>query len=103
MSGQTNCLQHPANRAQKVGELANFKLNKILIMSSRFKTINLIEVYETNGTEEKALGSDRPKIKVSEHWNKRSFVVLEIDGKKITVVADDLKRAIDNAQNAHKY
>lgn len=72
-------------------------------MSSRFETVNSIEVYETNGTEEKGLRSDRPKLKVSEHWNRREFVVVEIDGKKVTVLADELKRAVDNAQNAHKF
>lgn len=72
-------------------------------MSSRFQSINLIEVFETNGVEEKGLRSDRPKLKVSEHWNRKDFVVLEVDGKSITVVADDLMRAIDNAQNAHGY
>ena len=76
---------------------------RYFIMSSRFESINLIEVYETNGIEEKGLRSDRPKLKVSEHWNIKNFVVLEIEGKKITVIADDLKRAIDNAQNAHGF
>jgi hypothetical protein len=72
-------------------------------MSSRFESINLIEVYETNGTEEKGLRSDRPKVKVSEHWNRKEFVVIEVDGKKVTVLAAELQRAIDNAQNAHGY
>jgi hypothetical protein len=72
-------------------------------MSSRFESINLIEVYETNGTEEKGLRSDRPKVKVSEHWNRKEFVVIEIDGKKVTVLASELHRAIDNSQNAHGY
>ncbi len=72
-------------------------------MSSRFESINFIEVYETNGTKEKGLKSDRPKVKVSEHWNYKEFVVVEIDDKKVTVLADELKRAIDNAQNAHGY
>ena len=76
---------------------------RYFIMSSRFESINLIEIYETNGIEEKGLRSDRPKLKVSEHWNIKNFVVLEIEGKKITVIADDLKRAIDNAQNAHGF
>ena len=76
---------------------------RYLIMSSRFESINLIEVYETNGTEEKGLRSDRPKVKVSEHWNRKEFVVIEIDGKKVTVLAAELQRAIDNAQNAHGY
>lgn len=72
-------------------------------MSSRFESINLIEVYETNGTEEKGLRSDRPKVKVSEHWNRKDFIIIEVDGKKVTVLASELKRAIDNAQNAHGY
>lgn len=40
---------------------------------------------------------------VSEHWNRKQLVVIEIDGVKHTVVADELKRAIDNAQNAHSW
>ena len=65
----------------------------------RFESMNLIEVYETNGETEKGLA--KPKVKISEHWNRKSFVVIEIDGKNATVLADDLKRAIDNAQNSH--
>ncbi len=72
-------------------------------MSTRFETINKIEIYETNGTENKGLKSKMPKLEVSEHWNRREFVVIELDGVKHTVLADELKRAIDNAQNAHKW
>ena len=72
-------------------------------MSTRFESINLIGVYETSGTEEQGLRCDRPKVKVREHWNRKEFVVIEIDGKEVTVLAAELQRAIDNAQNAHGY
>jgi len=72
-------------------------------MSSRFKSVNSIQIYETNGTENKGLESIMPKMHVSEHWNRKAFVVVEIDGVKHTVLADELKRAIDNAQNAHSF
>lgn len=72
-------------------------------MSSRFESINLIEVYETNGTEENGLRSDRPNVKVREHWNRKEFITIEIDEKKVTVLASELKRAIENAQNAHSF
>lgn len=42
-------------------------------------------------------------MQISEHWNIKQFVVIEIDGIKHTVIADELKRAIDNAQNAHSF
>lgn len=71
-------------------------------MAHRFETINSIEVYETNGIEEKGLSYSRPKLKVREHWNTREFVIIEINGNAVTVLAAELKRAIDNAQNAHR-
>lgn len=72
-------------------------------MSSRFETSNSLEIYETNGIDEKGLRSQRPKLIIHEHWNVRDFVVIELDGKKVTVLASQLKKAIDNAQNAHQY
>lgn len=72
-------------------------------MCGRFKSINSIQIYETNGTDNIGLESKMPKLTVSEHWNRRQLVVIEIDGVKHTVIADELKRAIDNAQNAHSY
>lgn len=44
---------------------------------------------------------DRPyeTIAVRNHWNYRDRCVLEIGGKSYTVLADDLRRAIDNATN----
>ncbi len=38
-------------------------------------------------------------IKVSSHWQLNGRVIIEIDGKKATVLASELKRAIDNAAN----
>lgn len=70
-------------------------------MSSTFETVNLIEVYETNGIEEKGLRSQRPKVKIKGHDLYKTFVVVEVDGKSLTVSAQDLLRAIQNAQNAH--
>ena len=78
-------------------------LGVVFIMSSRFSSTNSIQIYETNGTENKGLESKMPKLTVSEHWNRKQLVVVEIDGVKHTVVADELKRAIDNAQNAHSW
>ena len=64
---------------------------------------NEVEVYEIDGEETKALKSQREPLIVENHWNRRAFVVIKYKGTTITVVADDLKRAIMNAQNAHKY
>lgn len=67
----------------------------------RIESINLVEIYEIDGEDK--TGLDMPKLTIKEHWNSREFVVLWMDGNKITVLADQLKRAISNAQNAHKY
>lgn len=70
-------------------------------MSSTFETVNIIQVYETNGVEEKGLKSQRPKVKIKGHATYKTFVVIEVEGKSLTVSAQDLLRAIQNAQNAH--
>ena len=66
---------------------------------STFKSSNVIEILEVNGNELSQL--NRLHLTISNHWNRRKFVVLEIDGKEYTVEANQLSRAIDNAQNAH--
>jgi len=71
-------------------------------MGRRFKSINVIQIYETDGVENGGIESKMPKLQIREHWNRKQFVVIEIDGVKHTVLADELKRAIDNAQNAHQ-
>lgn len=40
---------------------------------------------------------------IMNHWNHRDRVVIEINGKKYTFIARDLKLAIDNAVNCHGY
>ena len=72
-------------------------------MSSRFETSNKIEIFETNGSENQGLRSDRPKIDVMEHWNRREFVRLKIKDETYTVSAQDLIKAVENAQNAHTF
>jgi len=68
---------------------------------NRFESINLIEVFEIDEIELFGLKNEKPKIKITEHWNNRRFVNIGIDGKSFTILADELKRAVDNAQNAH--
>lgn len=60
-----------------------------------------IDIYEING-EESGL-SNEAQLTVKNHWNRKNFVILNMNDKEITVVADDLKRAIENAQNVHRY
>lgn len=64
---------------------------------------NVIEVYEVDGEEIKGLKSLKPSVTVTNHWNRKEFVVIVIDNKRVTVVANDLIKAIENAQNAHGY
>lgn len=60
-----------------------------------------IDVYEVDGSDTK--GIDRPQIKIKNHWNRRNLIVLEIEGKEYTVVASELNKGIENAQNIHPY
>ncbi len=57
-----------------------------------------IEIYEVDGKEVE-LGIDPPKLVVESHWNRDEFVVLTLDGKSVTVEADKLRKAIENATN----
>ena len=41
----------------------------------------------------------QPNIKVHDHWSDRKMVELEVEGKRYTILADELKRAIENATN----
>ena len=72
-------------------------------MSNRFQSINIIDLYEKDGTEIKGLRSETEKLIISEHWNQKQFVKLKFNDVEITVLASELKRAIDNAQNAHSF
>ena len=56
-----------------------------------------INVYEVDD-EEVATGKT-VELGVNSHWNYDDFVVLEFGGKKLTVDADNLMAAIQNATN----
>ena len=62
------------------------------------KVYNEIKIYEVDEVELKSITDVQPLI-VKSHWNNSAVVVLEINGTKYTVVAKDLKAAIDNATN----
>lgn len=59
--------------------------------------INKIKVYEIDGDDKDVeYGTN---IEIKSHWNYKDFIVLNIFGKEITVVAEDLERAIQNSIN----
>lgn len=58
-----------------------------------------IRTYEIAGKEITGLHKDSDDLIVEAHWNQNRLVLLEFQGKQITVDADDLKRAIQNATN----
>ena len=61
--------------------------------------INKIKVYEIDGDDN--IKNDT-SIEIKSHWTFRNFIVLDIFGKEITVVAEDLERAIQNATNVSR-
>jgi predicted peptidase len=61
------------------------------------KVENELKVYEVNGD---FINVNKPSLKVSSHWNKNEFVILQFDDdKKYAVLARELSAAIKNAQN----
>lgn len=66
------------------------------------KVINEIQIYELNGVELQGLAKEKDHIKVESHWNRSSFVVINYSGTKFTVLASELRKAIDNATNSNK-
>jgi hypothetical protein len=63
---------------------------------------NSIEIYEVDGMEQEGGKYEIPNLIIENHWNKRSYVRVNYMGKVLTVLADELIRAIQNAQNAHR-
>jgi hypothetical protein len=57
------------------------------------KITTTIQVYEVDGRQ---LNINRPEIKIHNHEYRESFVVLEIDGKRYTVLANALQVGIRN-------
>ena len=65
------------------------------------RTESQVDIVEVDGKEKNI---PRPTLIIREHWNIRNYVVIQgTDGKEYTVYADDLKRAIENSQNAHRF
>lgn len=67
----------------------------------RIDSINIVEVYEENGQTLNELRSKKPSITIREHWNRKEFVIVNMGELSYTVLAGDLIKAIENAQNAH--
>ena len=61
------------------------------------KVENEVDIYEINGNEIHDLVP--PKLKVGSHGIYRERVVLKIGRRRLTVIARELKAAIDNATN----
>lgn len=61
---------------------------------------NKIKIYERNGSK---TDIDAQPLIIRNHWNEDSKVVLYLKGEEITVSAADLKTAIENAINVHRY
>ena len=62
--------------------------------------INL-DCYEING--EKQEGTNKPFMQVTSHWNIKEYVIVKtMEGASYTVLARELKAAIDNATSACK-
>ena len=58
-----------------------------------------ITAYEINGNEVEGLPEKKTEVVVSAHWSNNEMVVLKFQGKSVTVAADELVRAVDNATN----
>lgn len=66
------------------------------------ETETKLKIYERDGNNI-ALDVDSQPLIIRNHWNEKSKIVLYLNGNEITVAADDLIRAIQNAQNAHYF
>lgn len=69
-------------------------------MSNPFDSVNTLRTYPNDST-------DKPeKVIVRNHWNYSDRVVLQIEvggrDQTFTVLAEELKRAVDNATRAHR-
>lgn len=65
------------------------------------KVINEITLVESDGKEIPV--GHKEKLLVESHWNMSKCVVIKVGDVNITVLAADLKSAIDNATNTNKY
>jgi hypothetical protein len=58
-----------------------------------------LDPVEIDNLEIKGLPDKEKQLTVSSHWNSNKLIVLDFNGHSITVVADELERAITNATN----
>jgi hypothetical protein len=65
------------------------------------KVKQTVEIYEEND-QEVSLGKEK-SIGVESHWNHDEWVILIAGKRRITVNAEDLKTAIDNATNINRF
>ena len=65
------------------------------------KVINTIKPLEIDGKDSNNVGEKR-LLSVESHWNMKDRIHLKFEGVDITVPADELERAINNARN-HRY
>lgn len=66
-------------------------------MPKTIDSINYVAVREVNGI---TVGlDDRPTLTIESHWNNRRLVVIRFSGASVTVVGEDLIKAIHNSMN----
>jgi hypothetical protein len=58
-----------------------------------------IDAIEIDGKDVEGLPEEENQLCVKAHWNVNRFVVLEFQGKSVTVSASQLLKAISNATN----
>lgn len=63
------------------------------------KVMSEVTIYQQNGKDTIV---ERPVVQVKSHWNKPDFVDIKINDVEVTVLARDLKSAIDNATNTNR-
>ena len=66
------------------------------------KVINEVNIYNKNGVEVH-VGESNNTLIVKSDWNEDTTVHLEYKDMKISLSAEDLKTAIDNATNTSRF
>ncbi|MCP4262777.1 MAG: hypothetical protein GY774_35510 [Planctomycetes bacterium] len=61
------------------------------------KVQSTLNCYEVQGEDAEMINP--PQMTVKSHWNRKGLVIIEIQESNVTVDADDLIKAIRNAQN----
>jgi hypothetical protein len=66
------------------------------------KTTSEITVYEVDGKAMHA-GEDGATVSISSDWCYSDRITITAGGKTYTVVADEVRRAVENAVNVRRY